>query len=784
MMVVAFKIQTVNAYTTIIINADGSISPPTAPISTVDNVTYTFTGNISYPTYYGIVVERSNIIIDGNGYTVQGNQSGNGLFSMSPNNVTIKNANFKNFEYGICLTYPIIMHMSTYLGPPILVPAPNNAVIGNNITNNYYGVYFGYSSVYNSISGNNITDNTYGIYLDSSSNASISGNNITANNDDGIGLFSSSSSFIGGNNITTNKNDGIYLDSSSSNSISGNNITDISGNNITDNGDGIYLYSSSNYNSISGNNITANTYDGIAFYSCSNYNGISGNNITANNNDGIFLETSSNNSISENNVTNNNYSGIYLYSSFSNTISGDNIANNEWGIWLDSSNSSSINGNTFTANGLYVYDSYQDFVVNNIVNGKPLVYLEGVADWSVSNAGQVILVNCNNITVENFILSSASVGLELWETNNSIISGNVITANNYGGIILYSSSSNSISGNNITANNNDGIWLDSSSGNILSGNNITNNGDGIDLYSSPGNIISGSNITNNGGGIEFYSSSSNIISGNNITANNYEGILLDYSFNNSINGNDIANNLDGIFVVSSSSNNIIGNNITNNGHSGILVVSETSNNEIYHNNFIYNARQAVIGTNSTNVWDDGYPSGGNYWSDYNGIDVYSGPYQNQSGSDGIGDTAYVIDANNTDNYPLMQPYPTHNVAVNTLTVAPTMVCQGYGCLISVTVADKGDFAETFNVTIYANFTATGNVTAIATFENVTFNGRGLRLQLFMWDTSDFALGNYIISAYATPVPGETNIADNTLVDGTVQIIQASGGSGSRMPYMN
>jgi hypothetical protein len=57
-----------------------------------------------------------------------------------------------------------------------------------------------------------------------------------------------------------------------------------------------------------------------------------------------------------------------------------------------------------------------------------------------------------------------------------------------------------------------------------------------------------------------------------------------------------------------------------------------------------------------NTWDDGYPSGGNYWSDYAGVDLFSGPYQNQTGSDGIGDTPYFIRANNTDNYPLMNPY--------------------------------------------------------------------------------------------------------------------------------
>jgi hypothetical protein len=75
---------------------------------------------------------------------------------------------------------------------------------------------------------------------------------------------------------------------------------------------------------------------------------------------------------------------------------------------------------------------------------------------------------------------------------------------------------------------------------------------------------------------------------------------------------------------------------------------------IYHNNFVGNTIQASVDSASvSNAWDNGYPSGGNYWSDYNGTDLYNGPYQNVTGSDGIGDTTYSIDANNTDHYPLM-----------------------------------------------------------------------------------------------------------------------------------
>jgi hypothetical protein len=64
-----------------------------------------------------------------------------------------------------------------------------------------------------------------------------------------------------------------------------------------------------------------------------------------------------------------------------------------------------------------------------------------------------------------------------------------------------------------------------------------------------------------------------------------------------------------------------------------------------------------------NIWSDGYPSGGNYWSNYTGVDFYSGPYQNKTGSDGIGDLPYIMDANNRDDYPLIGQFNALNADV-------------------------------------------------------------------------------------------------------------------------
>ena len=260
-----------------------------------------------------------------------------------------------------------------------------------------------------------------------------------------------------------------------------------------------------------------------------------------------------------------------------------------------------------------------------------------------------IIVNRSNIIINGMghtlqISSLSENGFSLSGMSNVTIKNTTITNSNYGNILLSSY----------------GIFLISSDNNTLSGNTVTANIVGIDFYASSGNVLSGNNVTANGGGIELDSSSdNNTLSGNSVTGTSYVGIELEYSCdNNTLSGNNItANNGDGIDLgYSCESNTFSGNNITTNiGDDGIGLYS-SSGNIFYHNNFINNALQ-VYSTNSSNTWDNGAPSGGNYWSEY----LARYPSATEIGYYAIWNTPYVIDANNTDRYPLMGPFNTFSV---------------------------------------------------------------------------------------------------------------------------
>ena len=120
-----FKYLSARTQGTICIRADGSVSPPTASINTADNVTYTFVGKLDDE----IVVQRNNVIMEGNGYTLQGSGSETGLSLSGVSNVTIRDTTITNFTYGIWLDF-----------------SSDNTLSSNSvIANKYFGIYIGHS---------------------------------------------------------------------------------------------------------------------------------------------------------------------------------------------------------------------------------------------------------------------------------------------------------------------------------------------------------------------------------------------------------------------------------------------------------------------------------------------------------------------------------------------------------------------------------------------------------------------------------------------------------------
>jgi hypothetical protein len=104
----------------------------------------------------------------------------------------------------------------------------------------------------------------------------------------------------------------------------------------------------------------------------------------------------------------------------------------------------------------------------------------------------------------------------------------------------------------------------------------------------------------------------------------------------------------------------------------------------------------------------------------------------------------------------------HDIAVLSVNPLKTIVGQGYTMQTNVTVTNQGDYTETFNVTLYAN------TTAIET-KQVTLTSLNSTTITYTWNTTDYAKGNYTMWAYAEPVQGETETADNTFADGIVYV---------------
>jgi parallel beta-helix repeat protein len=289
---------------------------------------------------------------------------------------------------------------------------------------------------------------------------------------------------------------------------------------------------------------------------------------------------------------------------------------------------------------------------NGIVIERDNIVLDGAGYALVGSGSEngTTFVNRDNVTVTDMTIENFTYGISLSYSANCSISENNVK-DNLEGFYLISSSGNTLKENIVTSSwgGSKGIYLVDSSNNTLVSNRVSCF-DCIFLSDSSNNTLSDNNATYANSDIWLKSSSNNVLSGNNVANSSVGIILLESSDNNTLSDNNVANNEGGMEIYSSSGNSLSGNNFAANSREGLYLFS-SSYNFIFHNSFANNTNQ-VLTDAASNTWDNGYPSGGNYWSDY--LTKY--PNATETNSSGVWNTPYVIDANNTDYYPLMVPY--------------------------------------------------------------------------------------------------------------------------------
>ena len=295
--------------------------------------------------------------------------------------------------------------------------------------------------------------------------------------------------------------------------------------------------------------------------------------------------------------------------------------------------------------------------------------------WDGTSGLAVELERCSNGTIENNTIDQIYLGSWLWDCSNCTFSGNSVTTNGGQeemGLFLLNSGNCSVWGNEFHSNGimMYGDFLDKVVSNDIASNNTVS---GLPIIFIKDQI--GVHLDNIVAGQLLVAHCENItISNMNISDVNV-GIALYFVMNATVENVDISGtSWDAMPIYNSTDVVVRYCHLYSNGYNGVtfyhVAGAVISNNLIEHNwpagiAAMFNCSGVVaynnylIG-NSMQIWgemilDAGYPTGGNYYSDYVGQDLLSGPNQDLSGPDGIGDVPY-LNASQQDRYPLMEPF--------------------------------------------------------------------------------------------------------------------------------
>jgi parallel beta-helix repeat protein len=347
------------------------------------------------------------------------------------------------------------------------------------------------------------------------------------------------------------------------------------------------------------------------------------------------------------------HEGIYLVNCTHGTLTRNTCSNYYAGIYLDSSGNISITHNICSDNieDIGLFESNNNIVSDNNCSND----YEGIR----------LIGSSSNIVRDNNCSNDTNFGISMENSGGNTVTNNTCDSNTYYGIlIIVDSDGNTINGNTCNWNEYHGIFISLSYTNTLNGNTCSNNTrDGINNYKSSYTFVFNNTCSDNGWSGISADQSSNLNVDSNVLIGNGQGILLVNTssaelMNNEMIGYTVWDEF-GIYILDSSGCTVIENSIWDCWNVGIILGNASYSN-VYHNNLFNNYYQAMDTQGTGNTFDDGYPSGGNYWSDYTGSDVFSGAAQDVPGADGIGDVSYHLAYYEyypaQDDYPLMEPY--------------------------------------------------------------------------------------------------------------------------------
>ncbi len=602
----------------------------------VGNASYGDTVFVYNGTYYENVVvdktinltgeDRNNTIIDGGGV--------GDVIYVSDDEVRISNFSIQNGGH-----YP-------YAG--IELVSSNNVISDCDIFNNGFKGIICKLDYFNTIQNCNIYQNGGSIWLISTSNICITKCTFKPNYNSSIALWNSCNNLISYCNMSgsvygiwfynSDDNDVCYCNISNHGFLGGISFTNSGGNTIYNNlifDNEIGIFFDGSKPSLQGNTIyhnnfinnTQNSYDECnnTWYNTTLQEGNYWDDYTGTDADGDGIgDTPYNISGGSNqdlcplmHPITNPLAFVWVDDDFNSSIPGWQI--NHFDSIQDGIDAVAEGGTVYVYNGTY----YENVVVNKTIN------LTGEDKNSTTinsgGSGDVVYISADLVNISEFSIRNSGnnwqdAGIDLISSNNTI-SGNIISINNWG------------------------IWLYNSSNNIITDNTISNNSlIGVSLFGyDEGNVIVDNTIINNSyAGIKLEN-----MSNYNIIEHNYIGY-------NGVNSGWRGGILIFTGCGAQYNNTICCNTLESNRKYGIYCMAGSPrNNSIYHNNFINNTQNAY--DESSNIWDDDYPSGGNYFDDYSGVDIYHGVNQDILGSDGIGDIPYNISGgSNQDNYPFIK----------------------------------------------------------------------------------------------------------------------------------